>query len=90
VYNMYSWDQPAGSEDEHAEQPGAHAGTKATTGTKAPAGNTSQPSNGRHAAPTSAPASTSAPETATAARDAVQVSLDRRDNGGDADPRHAR
>jgi hypothetical protein len=76
VYNMYSWDQPAGSEDEHAEQSGTRAGTKAS------AGGTGQTSNGKHAAPAGAPA--------RAARAAVQASLDRRDNGGDADPRHAR
>ena len=54
MYDMYSWDQPAGAADERAERP--------------------------------APAPQPAGDDGRAAR-AVQVALDRRDNGGDAGPR---
>ena len=55
MYNMYSWDQPASSADEHTEP-----STVATA--------SGENNNGKAVSPVHA----------------VQVALDRRDNGGDA------
>jgi hypothetical protein len=68
---MYAWDQPASSADEHAE-PGAaprEAG-RAASGTQV-----AHPSHPSHVSPAEHP---------RRAVHAVQVALDRRDNGGDA------
>jgi hypothetical protein len=62
VYNMYSWDQPASSADEHTEQ----SPVSTASGEK-----NAKAVNGK----------------AFPAMHAVQVALDRRDNGGDAAPR---
>jgi hypothetical protein len=74
VYDMYAWDQPASSADEHAESGAApreagHAasGTQVAYASHAShagrAGRADHPGRAAHA---------------------VQVALDRRDNGGDA------
>ena len=68
MYDMYAWDQPASSADEHAE-PGAaprEAGHAASGTQVAYAGHASRADHSGRAA------------------HAVQVALDRRDNGGDA------
>ena len=68
MYDMYAWDQPASSADEHAE-PGAaprEAGHAASGTQVAYAGHASRADHPGRAA------------------HAVQVALDRRDNGGDA------
>lgn len=65
MYDMYAWDQPASSADEHAE-PGVaprDAGRAATGTQVAYANHADHPGGAVHA---------------------VQVALDRRDNGGDA------
>ena len=63
MYDMYAWDQPASSADEHAEPAAALGETgRAASGT--------QVTHAHHAS--RAPAV-----------HAVQVALDRRDNGGD-------
>ena len=62
MYNMYSWDQPASSADEHTEQSAVAT---------APGKKNRKAVNGK----------------AVPAVHAVQVALDRRDNGGDAGPR---
>jgi hypothetical protein len=68
VYDMYAWDQPASSADEHAE-PGAapreagHAASGTQVAYASHAGRADHPGRAAHA---------------------VQVALDRRDNGGDA------
>ena len=67
MYDMYAWDQPASSVDEHAE-PGAaprEAGHAASGTQVAYAGHASRADHPGRAA------------------HAVQVALDRRDNGGD-------
>jgi hypothetical protein len=71
VYDMYAWDQPASSADEHAE-PGAaprEAGRAANGAQVAYANHAHRASRADHAG---------------RAVHAVQVALDRRDNGGDA------
>jgi hypothetical protein len=70
VYNMYAWDRPVSPAEDNAET-GPAPRTAGRPGTAAPAA----------AGPTQ-PASA---DDARAAR-AVQVALDRRDNGGDASP----
>lgn len=62
MYNMYSWDQPASSADEHTEQSTVPS--------------TSAQANSQHVK-----------VKAYSPVHAVQVALDRRDNGGDAAPR---
>jgi hypothetical protein len=71
VYDMYAWDQPASSADEHAEPVAAsrEAG-RAVNGTQVAYANHA---NG-----------TSQADHPGRAVHAVQVALDRRDNGGDA------
>ena len=71
MYDMYAWDQPASSADEHAE-PGAaprEAGHAASGTQVAYASHANRASRGDHPG---------------RAVHAVQVALDRRDNGGDA------
>jgi hypothetical protein len=77
VYNMYSWDQSARTADEHADaQPTeSHA---ARNGHAHP-GRNGQDRAGRHGQPALRRASAE-----TRHAQAVQFSLDRRDNGGDA------
>ena len=67
MYDMYAWDQPASSADEHAE-PAAAPGEagRAVSG--------AQVTYAHHASRADRPAP---------AVQAVQVALDRRDNGGD-------
>lgn len=91
MYNMYSWDQAARNADEQADpQPAARNGTVTRNGTATqngtaarngqahPAGNgQARPVHNGQAAPPHAPA-------ASPHAQAVQFSLDRRDNGGDA------
>lgn len=62
MYNMYSWDEPASSADEHTEQSAVATASGKTNGKAV---------NGKAVSPAYA----------------VQVALDRRDNGGDASPR---
>jgi hypothetical protein len=70
VYDMYAWDQPASSADEHAEPAAAPGDTgRAASG--------AQVTYAHHASRADHPA--------PAVR-AVQVALDRRDNGGDPGP----
>jgi hypothetical protein len=74
VYDMYAWDQPASSADEHAE-PGVaprDAG-RAASGT--------QVAYASHARQADHPGRA---DQSVRAVHAVQVALDRRDNGGDA------
>jgi hypothetical protein len=68
VYDMYSWDPPASSADEHAEARATQRGPRRTA-------DDSQVARASHADP---------PDHARRAAQAVQVALDRRDNGGDA------
>jgi hypothetical protein len=65
VYDMYAWDQPASSADEHAELGAA-------------------PRDAGHAASGTQVAYASRADHPGRAAHAVQVALDRRDNGGDA------
>jgi hypothetical protein len=77
VYDMYAWDQPASSADEHAEPGGAprDAG-RAVSGTQAAyASHASRATHAHRAGRADHPGG---------AVHAVQVALDRRDNGGDA------
>lgn len=67
MYDMYAWDQPASSADEHAEQ-------GAAPGDAGRAASGAQVTHARHASRADRPAR---------AVNAVQVALDRRDNGGD-------
>ena len=74
MYDMYAWDQPASPAEEHAE-PGAtprEAG-RAASGTRVTHANHANHAN--HASRADHPGR---------AVHAVQVALDRRDNGGDA------
>jgi hypothetical protein len=70
VYDMYAWDQPASSADEHAEPAAAprEAGRAV---------------NGTQVAYASHVTGTSQADHRGRAVHAVQVALDRRDNGGD-------
>jgi hypothetical protein len=68
VYDMYAWDQPASSADEHAE-PGAAPREDGRT------------ANGTQVAYANRVSRADHPGRAV---HAVQVALDRRDNGGDA------
>lgn len=85
MYNMYSWDQAARTADEHAD-------TQPTESHAARNGQAHPSRNGQaHPARTgqtrSAHTGQAAPRRASAATrhaQAVQFSLDRRDNGGDA------
>jgi hypothetical protein len=83
MYDMYSWDQTA---PEHIAEPAQPSnGTQALNSTQAAnatqAANGTKTANGRHAAP--ADAGHPAPHhDHYQAVHAVQVSLDRRDNGG--------
>jgi hypothetical protein len=72
VYDMYAWDQPASSADEHAEP-------AAAPGEAGRAASGAQVAYARHPRRADRPAR---------AVHAVQVALDRRDNGGD--PRSGR
>jgi hypothetical protein len=74
VYDMYAWDQPAGSADEHAEPAVAprDAGRAASAAQVAYASHANRASRASRA------------DHPSRAVHAVQVALDRRDNGGDA------
>ena len=77
MYDMYAWDQPASSADEHAE-PGAaprDAGRARQVAYANQASRASQASRANQASRADHPGR---------AVHAVQVALDRRDNGGDA------
>jgi hypothetical protein len=75
VYDMYSWDQPVSPPEDNAETgPAPRAAGRPGTAAQAAAA--------QAAAGPTLPASAA---DARAAR-AVQVALDRRDNGGDAGP----
>jgi hypothetical protein len=76
---MYSWDQAARNADEQADpQPAARNGQAHPAGNGHPTGNgQARPVHNGQAAPPHAPA-------ASPHAQAVQFSLDRRDNGGDA------
>jgi hypothetical protein len=77
VYDMYAWDQPASSADEHAEPGGAPRDVgRAASGTQA-----AYASHANQAARAGHPGRADHPGRAV---HAVQVALDRRDNGGDA------
>jgi len=71
---MYAWDQPASSADEHAE-PGAAPGEAghAASGTRVAYANRASHAKAARRA-----------DRPDRAMHAVQVALDRRDNGGDA------
>ena len=71
MYDMYAWDQPASSADEHAEPAVAPRD----------AGRAASGSQGAHAS--HAHRASRADHSGRAVH-AVQVALDRRDNGGDA------
>jgi hypothetical protein len=81
VYDMYHWDQPGPAEPGGAEYPGRPAGGTAhhrypvrrTPRARRPVSGTARP----------CPAAAAAVPPGPAAR-AVQVALDRRDNGGDS------
>ena len=103
MYNMYSWDQAARATDEHADTEAAQAQTQTRTATRNgqahhPAASNGQASNGqpRRASTGSGQARSAhngqaVPRRASAATrhaQAVQFSLDRRDNGGDAGRTH--
>jgi hypothetical protein len=75
VYDMYAWDQPASSADEHAE-PGVAPGVAPRDAGRA--------ANGTQVAYASHANRTSRADHPGRAVHAVQVALDRRDNGGDA------
>ncbi len=79
MYDMYSWDQAASSADEQAE-------AAATPDDASQAGKTT----GEHAVqPAQAAQAANTAPAAWPAR-AVQIALDRRDNGGDAGPGRGR
>ncbi len=67
MYDMYSWDPPASSADENAEP-------RATQRGPGRAVDDTQAARASHTDP---------PDHARRAAQAVQVALDRRDNGGD-------
>lgn len=77
MYDMYAWDQPASSADEHAEAGVAprDAGRAASATQVAYASHANRASRADH------PGRADHPSRAV---HAVQVALDRRDNGGDA------
>jgi hypothetical protein len=80
VYDMYSWDQPVSPPEDNAETgPAPRAAGRPGTAAQAAA---AQAAAAQRAAGPTQPASAA---DARAAR-AVQVALDRRDNGGDAGP----
>jgi hypothetical protein len=80
VYDMYSWDQPVSPPEDNAETgPAPRAAGRPGTAAQAAA---AQAAAAQAAAGPTQPASAA---DARAAR-AVQVALDRRDNGGDAGP----
>lgn len=75
MYNMYSWNQAARASDEHAD-------TQPTKTQAARSGQARRASRSGQAR--SVPAAPGQPSAATRHAQAVQFSLDRRDNGGDA------
>jgi hypothetical protein len=89
---MYSWDQAARNADEQADlQPAARNGTAARNGSQAarngqahPAGNGHPTGNGQARPVHNGQAAPRHASAASRHAQAVQFSLDRRDNGGDA------
>jgi hypothetical protein len=89
---MYSWDQAARNADEHAgPQPAASNGTATHDGNPAarngqarPTGNGHPTGNGQARPAHNVQAAPRQASDATRHAQAVQFSLDRRDNGGDA------
>jgi hypothetical protein len=77
VYNMYSWDQAARATDEHAD-------TQPTESHAARNGQAHPSRNGRARSAHNGQAAPRRASAATRHAQAVQFSLDRRDNGGDA------
>ena len=77
MYDMYAWDQPASSADEHAEPSVAprDAGRAASATRVAYASHANRASRADHPGRV---------DHSSRAVHAVQVALDRRDNGGDA------
>jgi len=83
---MYAWDQPASSADEHAE-PGAaprDAGRARQVAYASHANQASQASQASRANQANRAKQASRADHPGRAVHAVQVALDRRDNGGDA------
>jgi hypothetical protein len=95
VYNMYSWDQPASSAGEHpgraatatagpaAHHTDQHHGDQRTSDQRT---NSEHRHGGRRDGRHATPAAGGAAQTLASPAHAVQVALDRRDNGGDAAP----
>jgi hypothetical protein len=90
VYDMYSWDQPVSPPEDNAETGPAPraAGRPGTAAQAAAAQAAAAQAAAAQAAAAQAAAGPTQPASAADARAAraVQVALDRRDNGGDAGP----